>query len=143
MPVRTRGSRTVGVGVAACTVAAAIVAALRLPFAVVDVDRDTAHLSSLSYEDREFAAGNSVIPNQRLLYEARARIPSSGTYRVVTGAGRIEFAATFATYFLMPRRRRENARWVLCLGCDARTVAPGTRTVWSDGAGSSLLETPR
>ncbi len=126
-------------------------AALRLPFAVVDVDRDTAHLSSLSYEDREFAAGNSVIPNQRLLYEARARIPSSGTYRVVTGAGRIEdaskltreFAATFATYFLMPRRPRENARWVLCLGCDARTVAPGTRTVWSDGAGSSLLETPR
>jgi hypothetical protein len=103
--------------------------------------------ASFNYDDREFAAGNSVIPDKLLLYEARALIPSGGTFRVITGSRPIRdasgltviFANTFATYFLMPRRPSSTAPWVLCLGCDPGAVGPHVQTIWSDDAGSSLL----
>lgn len=116
------------------------------PGAVRDAGRDASRNAALSYADREFAGGNSVVADQGGLYEARGRIPANGTYTVAVGApvdGWTELTAPytpwFARYFLLPRREDANAPWVLCYACDP-AERPGFETVWRGSDGISLLK---
>jgi hypothetical protein len=139
------------VGVAACVAISIVTVAVQLPRALVQLGETAGRNASFSYEDREFGAGNSIIPDKQLLYEARALIPPDGTFQVVTRSGSIrderpltrEFAANFADYFLIPRRPSPTSPWLICLGCDSSNVAGDERVVWTDGAGSMLLERGR
>jgi hypothetical protein len=145
------GRRIARVLTIVCVVVATVAVLVQLPLTVRKRDRRARELAGLTYEDRDFAAGNSVIPaHQQLIFEARAWIPSDGTYRVVEGSLPIEgateltlrFAPTFITSFLMPRRPSAAAPWVICLGCHVDELGAGVRVVWSDGQGGSLLEVP-
>jgi hypothetical protein len=101
--------------------------------------------AALSYADREFAGGNSVVADQGGLYEARGMIPPDGTYSVSFGP-RVDgwtdltapFTPWFARYFLLPRRQVDDAPWVLCYACDPADH-PGFETVWTGSDGISLL----
>jgi hypothetical protein len=106
---------------------------------------DAERNSALNFDDREFAGGNSLVVDKRALYEARALIPEHGTYRVVAGPG-VEgateltepFIDQFARYFLMPRRPAEDARWILCYGCDVSELGERFQVVWQNGTGIAL-----
>ena len=130
---------------------AILVAALVVlyPVALRDAGREADANAALSYADREFAGGNSVVADQGGLYEARGRIPPHGTYTVSVGAPvdgwtdlTAPFTPWFARYFLLPRREDADAPWVLCYACDP-AAHPGFATVWSGSDGISLLERRR
>lgn len=101
--------------------------------------------SALSFADRDVAGGNSIIVDQDAAYEARSLIPSTATYRVVTGSQlknatplTAGFVVNWFTYFLMPRRPSQNAHWVVCYGCDP-TALGGPYTVrWHDDNNISI-----
>jgi hypothetical protein len=101
--------------------------------------------SSLGFADREIAGGNSILVDQRTAYEARGLIPEDGTYRVVVGPNlreRTELTETYVSgwfmYFLMPRRPRETAPWVICYGCDTSTLGGSYELRWHDDKGISI-----
>jgi hypothetical protein len=139
--------RVARIGVVCCV---CVSVALGLGYFVRAVDRlgETANANAaLNYDDREFAGGNSLVVDKRALYEARARIPANGSYRVVTGPG-VEGATEltepyidqFARSFLMPRRPSPDADWILCYGCDPASLDRPADVVWDNGAGISILE---
>ncbi|MGZ4411403.1 MAG: hypothetical protein ACXVY8_04645 [Gaiellaceae bacterium] len=143
-PSWRRSSTRVGIAVSLLVIAVTVL--VQLPRALKNLGDRATRSSSFTYEDRAFAAGNSIIPDKQLLYEAKAWIPARGSYRVevgprpVTGAMPLtRYAGLFATYYLMPRRPSPDARWALCLGCDPGSLASHVTTLWSDHNGSSLL----
>ena len=104
--------------------------------------------ASLDYVDRQLGAGNSVVPDQGLLLEARGWIPEDGTFAVAVGdrppgwtdlTG--DFTEMFARYFLLPRRAAPDAPWILCLACD-RSGYRGAVEVWSGEDELALLRLP-
>jgi hypothetical protein len=107
---------------------------------------DTATANSeLSYEDREIAGGNSVLVDQEAAYEARALIPKSSSYRVVTGPVlrhgtplTMTHVESWFRYFLMPRRPSTAARWIICYGCDPTELSGSYEARWSDRNGISI-----
>ena len=107
---------------------------------------DTASTNaSQAYDDREIAGGNSVIVDQVAAYEARALIPPGAAYRVVTGSRLTEktelterFVGDWFRYFLMRRRPRSGARWVICYGCDVSALGGSYAVRWQDGKGISI-----
>jgi hypothetical protein len=109
---------------------------------------DTASTNaSQAYDDREIAGGNSVIVNQSAAYEARGLIPPKAPYRVVTGSRLREkteltekFVEGWFRYFLMPRRPRSDARWVICYGCDISGLGGSYAVRWQDDKGISIGE---
>jgi hypothetical protein len=127
-----------------CVVVAAVAAALRYPAALSDLNDIARRNAKLSYTDREIAGGNAALPNQRSMYEARARIPSGAPYAVAVG-GRLDtwpplapdHIFTFAHYFLAPRLESADADWVLCFNCELERN-PG-RVVWRDDDGNALI----
>jgi hypothetical protein len=132
-------------GVILCAGVAVIFSAVYL-WRAVDTLGDTAgRNATLNFDDREFAGGNSLVVDKRALYEARALIPEDGSYRVATGPG-VEGATEltepyidqFARSFLMPRRPKPDASWILCYGCDVSELGPGVEVVWENGAGIAL-----
>jgi hypothetical protein len=108
---------------------------------VKGVDRlhdDARSRAALSFDDREFAGGNALVSNAPL-YEARALIPEDETYRYVVGAGLEGEDATLAIqvgdylrYFLMPRRRADDAPWVFCYRCEPAELGEGFEIVYRD-----------
>jgi hypothetical protein len=101
--------------------------------------------SALAYDDREIAGGNSVIVDQAAAYEARALIPAGTAYRFAIGPGlrqRTELTEKYAgdwfRYFLMPRRQRFDAHWVICYGCDPATLGALYEVRWRDADGISI-----
>jgi len=101
--------------------------------------------SRLGYGDREIAGGNSVIVDQAAAYRARALIPPSSRYRVVTGSAlqnatplTYTFVSDWFRYFLMPRRPSADARWLICYGCDPAQLGPRYVTRWRDDNGISI-----
>ena len=132
-------------GVLACVVILVVGLVQLYPDALRAAADDAEHNASLSYEDREFASGNSIVADQGGLYEARRVIPPDGTYLVSVGEpveGWTELTAPFvewfARYFLLPRRPSPDAPWVLCYACDPARH-PGFETVWTGADGISLL----
>ena len=121
-----------------------------LVYLVRAVDRlgdDASRNAALNFDDREFAGGNSLVVDKRALYEARAVIPSDGTYRVVAGPGvegatdlTEDYIDDYARSFLMPRRQTADAPWVLCYGCERLALGGSARVVWDNGAGISLVK---
>jgi hypothetical protein len=109
---------------------------------------DASRSSSQTFEDREIAAGNSILVDQRVAYEARALIPEGEPYRVMTGPHlreRTELTAAYVgswfTYFLMPRRPSTDARWILCFGCEPSRLA-GYEVRWQNRKGISIGRLP-
>lgn len=101
--------------------------------------------SSLSFADRDIAGGNSILVDQLAAYEARALIPETATYRVVTGSQLKNptpltetFIANWLTYFLMPRRPSETARWIVCYGCDTTKLGGPYSALWHDDNNISI-----
>ena len=120
--------------------------AFQYPDALRELDAEADKNASLSYADREFAGGNSVVADQGGLYEARGRIPPDGSYAVSVGQPvegwtdlTAPFVSSFARYFLLPRRQLDEASWVLCYACDTGAF-PGYSTVYTGFDGISLLQ---
>ena len=67
-----------------------------------------------------------MLPNQRLVYEARARIGEDERYAVAVGEPLeswpplYEHTVVYARYFLAPRTADPDAAWLLCLNCDSQ-----------------------
>lgn len=113
--------------------------AWRYPQALADANRAARANARLDYLDRELGGGNSVLPDQSIAVEARARIAAGETFHVAVGGPRegwSELATpaaidTYMRYLLLPRRPGADAPWVLCFACD-RTAYHGAATVWED-----------
>jgi hypothetical protein len=101
--------------------------------------------SSIGFADREIAGGNAILVDQRAAYEARALIPVGSPYRVVVGPQlreRTELTKAYVSgwfmYFLMPRRPRDAARWIICYGCNTSRLGGSYEVRWDDGKGVSI-----
>lgn len=122
-----------------CVATTLVAAAIRFPQTFADANRTARANAASDYLDREVGGGNSVLPAQAVAIEARGRIAASGTFDVDVGPpqeGWSELATpdaieTYLRYFLLPRRPRDDAPWVLCFACD-RDAHPGARVVWED-----------
>ncbi|MCS7007911.1 MAG: hypothetical protein RMM28_09720 [Thermoleophilia bacterium] len=129
-------------------VAVSLVAVMvELPGVVAERGRAASGNSALSFADREVAGGNDVVPDQSVLYEARARIPLDARYKVVVGSGyqggselTAPYVASFFTYFLMPRRPAENAEWIVCFGCELGDGLRAGKVVWRGPEDASIVK---
>jgi hypothetical protein len=99
----------------------------------------------LSFSDREIAGGNSIVVDQQAAYQARALIPRSDSYRVVTGGTvkgatplTLPFVESWYRYFLMPRRPAADARWIVCYACDVSKLSGPFTVIWRDKNGISI-----
>ena len=127
-------------------VVVAIAVLVRYPDAFRAANANARANASLDLLDSQAGGGNSVIPDQRLLFEARALIPPDGTFAVAVGPRQdgwtdltATYAETFLRYFLLPRRAAGDARWILCFACDRGGYRDG-RVVWEGEDGLSILE---
>jgi len=138
--------RQLAVVAARVAVAASVVfGALYFVKALSDLDGRARANSELSFEDREIAGGNAILVSQDAAYEARGLIPPRATYRVRAGSLlrnakplTSTYVESWYRYFLMPRRPAENARWIICYGCDASELGPSFETLWHDDNGVSI-----
>jgi hypothetical protein len=133
------------VGVASCLAAAVAIGAVYYVKALDQLGDTASSNSSLAYDDREIAGGNSIIVDQTAAYEARGLIPVTSSYRLVVGdrlREKTELTTTFAEgwfrYFLMPRRARPDALWVICYGCDTKSLDGAFELRWKDQKGISI-----
>lgn len=117
----------------------------RLPAEIRDLGATADANASLSYADRDVAAGNGIFPEQQALYQIAGRIPPDASYRVSIGAQQDGWtdltrsaAEPFLHYWLLPRRPDPAADWIVCLGCDVSEYEGATEE-WSGEAGISLL----
>jgi hypothetical protein len=113
--------------------------------ALSDLDGRARANSELSFGDREIAGGNAILVSQDDAYDARSLIPPRATYRVRAGP-RLRnakpltstYVESWYRYFLMPRRPAQNARWIICYGCDASGLGPSFENLWHDDNGVSI-----
>lgn len=137
-----QGLSRVQIGVVACAVVAGALALVYVPQAIDRYDEGADTNAAANYDDREFAGGNAVVVDHAALYEARGLIPQDETYRVVTGSNlrdasalTLEFIESFARSFLLPRRPSDEARWILCYGCDPARLGGRLDVLWRNGKG--------
>jgi hypothetical protein len=138
-----RGVLRLGVVLVVAVVTAAAV--WRFPAEIRDLGKTADANASLSYADRDVAAGNGIFPEQEALYQFAGRIPRDATYRVSVGPSQDGWtdltrsaAEPFLHYWLLPRRPDPAGRWIVCIGCDASEYVGATEE-WSGEAGISLL----
>ena len=116
------------------------------PEAFSDANNEARANAALDYLDREVAGGNSELPDQSMVVEARGWIPPDGTFAVDVGEPQEGWSAlstpgaitTFLRSFLLPRRESADAPWILCFACD-RGSHPGAEAVWENDEGLSIL----
>jgi hypothetical protein len=137
------------VGVASFLSVAVAVGAVYIVKAIDQLGDTASSNSSLEYDDREIAGGNSIIVDQTAAYEARRLIPVTASYRFASGGGlraKTDLTETFAEgwflYFMMPRRQRADARWVICYGCDTTNLGGAFEVRWKDRLGISIGRLP-
>ena len=101
--------------------------------------------AALDLLDRKVGGGNSVIPDQDVLFEALGRIQADETFAVAVGEPQqgwtdltATYAETFLRYFLLPRRVDPEAPWIICFACDRKAI-PGARAVWEGEDGIAIL----
>jgi hypothetical protein len=140
----------VRIGVVFLVATAVVAVVVRYPQVLRDSDRDADRNSSLSFSDREIAGGNGLVADQLAVYAARALIPADATYHVAVGPtyqGGSDLTrdnvAGYYRYFLLPRRPAEAAPWVICYGCDTTVYGPGTKVIWQDDEGLSIVKVPQ
>lgn len=133
------------VAVVVAVAAATIVGLVYFAKALSRLDDLATANSALSFADRDIAGGNSIIVDQDAAYEARALIPAAATYRIVTGSSlknptplTAGFVVNWFTYFLMPRRPSDSARWVVCYGCDTTRLGGPYTIRWHDDNNISI-----
>jgi hypothetical protein len=121
---------------------------VRYPDTFRDANETARANASLDLIDRELGGGNSVVPDQGLMIEARGRIPPDETFAVAVGERQegwtdltATFAETYARYFLLPRRAGPDAPWILCFACN-RAASPGAEAVWEGEDGLAILRLP-
>jgi hypothetical protein len=121
-----------------------------LPGALREHAREARANSALSFADREIAGGNAVVADQQAVYQARARIPESGTFLVDVAADyseggelTVKYVADYYRYILMPRRPAPDAEWVICYGCDLGRYGEGVEVVWRSEDRVSIARVPR
>jgi hypothetical protein len=131
--------------IAYCAAVMLVAIVVRYPDAFRGANESARANARLDLLDREFGGGNSVIPDQGLLVEARGLIPEDGTFAVAVGERQpgwtdltATFAETYSRYFLLPRRAAPDAPSILCFACD-RSAYPGAEVVWEGDDGLSLL----
>jgi hypothetical protein len=132
-----------------CVVTTLVAAVIRYPETFADADRTARANAALDYLDREIGGGNSVLPDQTVAIEARGRIPRDGSFVVSVGEpqeGWSELSTpdaieTYLRFFLLPRRPRNDAAWVICFACD-RGAYGDAQVVWEDEEGLSILRRP-
>jgi hypothetical protein len=119
---------------------------VRYPEAFRQANQSARQHAALDLLDREVGGGNSVIPDQGLLFEARGLVPPDGTFAIALGEPHegwtdltVPFAETYLRYFLLPRRVASDSPWVLCFACD-RSSYPGATVVWEGDDGLSILK---
>jgi hypothetical protein len=147
-PAREHGRKVgaSGVIVILCVALTLSVVGIRYVKALSQLGDTASTNSSLSFDDRELAGGNSVVVDQRAAYEARALIPVNSSYRIAVGPGlrgatklTEEHIGGWLRYFLMPRRPDgDDARWVICYGCDPSTLGNRYEVRWRDSNGISI-----
>jgi hypothetical protein len=125
-----------------------IALAFLYPDSLREANESARRNASLDLIDRQVGGGNSVIPDQGLLVEARGRIPVDETFTIALGEPQdgwtdltAPFAESFARHFLLPRRVAPDAPWILCFACDPGAF-PGAETVWVGDDGLSILRRP-
>lgn len=123
-----------------------VAVAVRYPATFRQANESARENAALDLLDREVGGGNSVIPDQRILFEARGLILEDGTYAVALGPRQESwsdltetYAETYLRYFLLPRRPASDAPWVLCFACD-RSAYPGAKVAWEGEDDLSILE---
>ena len=135
----------VRVGVVLLVAVATLAVVVSYPGLLRELGDDAAANTALSYADREIAGGNGIVVDQEAVYAARSLIPQHASYHVAVGAGYVgqeltrDHVASYYRYFLMPRRPVENARWVVCYGCDTSQYGDETEVVWSGDEDISIL----
>jgi len=129
----------------ACVVALALSLVWRGPALLSRTDGIASESSGLDYADRDIAGGNGVIVDQAAAYMARAMIPENASYRVLVDKRVPDatdltkpFAWLYYQYFLIPRRQRDDARWIVCIGCNLARDAPAAHELWHDDQGISI-----
>lgn len=132
-------------GVILCLGLSIAFGAIYFPRALSDLGDTASNNSALSFSDREVAGGNGIVNDQEAVYQAKAIIPQSARYRVVTGSGlrnptslTLAFVDSWYRYFLMPRRPDIGARWIICYGCDASKLGRPYAILWQDDDGISI-----
>jgi len=133
---------------AAVLVVAVVIAgigAATLPTRLSDFSGRANENASMDYADREIAGGNSLVVDQEAVYRARATIPKDATYRVAVGPNvegatdlTVPYIVSYLVYFLMPRRPRDSASWIVCYGCDRGSLGRHS-VVWDDDRGISII----
>jgi hypothetical protein len=130
---------------AVAVVLASTVGAFYFVKALSDFDKAATRNSTLSFDDRELAGGNSILVDQAVAYEARALIPRKATYRVRVGPDLRHatpltetYVESWLRYFLMPRRPSSGAHWIVCYGCDRTEFRASYDVRWQDSNGISI-----
>lgn len=111
------------------------------------VERDASRNSEISFADREIAGGNGLVVDQGAVYAARGLIPEDATYHVDVSADyqggsdlTRDHVAGYYTYFLMPRRPADDARWIVCYGCDLSEYGPEVEVLWRSAGEISIAK---
>lgn len=145
-PPRAVGVRRLVIAYWLATVVVALV--FLYPDAFREANESARRNASLDLMDRQVGGGNSVVPDQGLLVEARGRIPMDETFTIALGEAQegwtdltAPYAETFTRYFLLPRRVAPDAPWILCFACDPGAL-PGAEPVWEGDDGLSILRRP-
>jgi hypothetical protein len=147
--VLARSRRLRRFSVAFCVIVVIVAIVVRYPQTFGDANRTARANAASDYLDREIGGGNSVLPSQWVAIEARARIAPGETFTVAVGEPEESWSelATpdaldgYLRYFLLPRRPRADALWVICFACD-RAEYPEAVVVWEDDEGLSILRRP-
>ncbi|MER3412550.1 MAG: hypothetical protein C4305_09830 [Thermoleophilia bacterium] len=132
-------------GVALCVAAAVLVALVYFPRALDCLDAKASENAALNFDDREVGGGNALSVDKDVLYEARALIPPRASYRFFTGP-RLHSSnpltaphiGEFARFFLMPRRPDDEARWIICYGCDLGSLGGRFHLLWQGQPGMAV-----
>jgi hypothetical protein len=124
-------------GVASCVAVVAALGAAYFVKAIELLDGEARSNAAANYDDRAFGGGIALGVDQEALEEARGWIPKDGTYRLVVDASATNIGQ-FARYYLMPRRPKPDARWVLCYRCDLSRFDDRLDVVYKDDAGVTL-----
>ena len=122
-----------------------VAVAVRYPHTFRAANQTSRANAALDLLDRKVGGGNSVIPDQQVLFEALGRIPANETFAVAVGEPEegwtdltATYTETFLRYFLLPRRVDPNAQWILCFACDRNAFADA-RAVWNGENGIAIL----
>lgn len=119
----------VALGVVTCVGIAIAVSVLKLHNVLGVFDARADNQASFGYAERAHTYEGWSPAGGEVLEDARLWMPENARYRVVFAPGydrrgSQDFTRDLLLAFLLPRRptTSENAKWLFCYGCDAKTL---------------------